>query len=98
MKKCLFAVLLAITSVAASANADVEARYKKSCYACHGFGANGAPKTGDVAAWTPRLEKGMETLVKHAREGFNTMSPMGLCFDCSDADFQALIEYMATAK
>lgn len=98
MKKCLFAVLLAITSVAASANADVEARYKKSCYACHGFGANGAPITGDVAAWTPRLEKGMETLVKHAREGLNAMPPMGLCFDCSDADFQALIEYMATAK
>lgn len=95
MKNCLFAVLLAIISVAASANADLEARYKKSCYACHGFGANGAPKSFDAEQWAPRLEKGMDTLVKHARDGFNAMPPKGLCFDCSDADYQALIEYMA---
>jgi cytochrome c5 len=45
-----------------------------------------------------RMEKGMETLVKHADEGFNTMPPKGLCFDCSADEFKALIEYMATPK
>ncbi|NKI18355.1 cytochrome c5 family protein [Spongiibacter sp. KMU-166] len=99
MKKYLFAVLLAVGSlVANAAEMSVADRYKKSCYACHGFGANGAPKTGSAEDWAPRLEKGMDTLVKHAAEGFGTMPPKGLCFDCSNEDFKALIEFMAEAK
>ena len=55
----------------------------------------GAPKTGDQAAWKPRLDKGMDTLVKHVKEGYNAMPPGGMCGDCSDEEYRALIEYMS---
>ena len=40
----------------------------------------------------------MDTLVTHVRDGFNTMPPKGLCFDCSDEDYKALIEFMAAPQ
>jgi cytochrome c5 len=49
---------------------DGEAVYNTACVACHGAGIAGAPKTGDAEAWQPRIEQGMDTLVKHAIEGF----------------------------
>lgn len=99
MHKWLFGLIFLLSSVSAgAAEQAIVDRYKASCYACHGFGANGAPKTGDDVAWAPRLEKGMDTLLKHAMEGFNAMPAKGLCFNCSTDEFQALIEYMATPK
>lgn len=98
MTKWLLAACIAAFSISSLAEGEIEAKYKKSCYACHAFGANNAPKTGDAEAWAPRLEKGMDTLVTHVRDGFNTMPPKGLCFDCSDEDYQALIEYMAAPQ
>jgi cytochrome c5 len=99
MNKLLVAILLSFSAVTVgAADQAIQDRYQKSCFACHGFGANGAPRTGVAADWAPRMEKGMATLVKHASEGFNTMPPKGLCFDCSDDEFKALIEFMATPK
>ena len=72
--------------------------YQQTCGSCHETGLVGAPKTGDVEAWKPRLAKGMDTMVKHARDGFNAMPPAGLCFHCSDEDYAALITYMSTAQ
>jgi len=92
MRKTLAVVLLSLT--AADAQAGVEEKYNASCAFCHSTGAAGAPKTGDKAAWEPRLAKGMDALVKSAREGLNAMPPMGMCADCTDEDFRALIEYM----
>ena len=66
----------------------------QSCTYCHASGAAGAPKTGDQAAWKPRMDKGMDTLVKHVEEGYNAMPPGGMCGDCSKEDYRALIEYM----
>ncbi|MBQ0797468.1 c-type cytochrome [Zhongshania sp.] len=91
-------LLLAASLTATAAEQAIVDRYKASCYACHGFGANGAPKTGVEADWSPRLEKGMDTLMKHTNEGFNAMPPKGLCFNCSADEFKALIEYMATPQ
>jgi cytochrome c5 len=54
-----------------------EAVYKLACGACHTAGLAGAPKTGDAAAWAPRLKQGYDTLVKHAVEGFKTMPAKG---------------------
>lgn len=99
MHKWFVALLLIAASLTATAAEQaIVDRYKASCYACHGFGANGAPKTGVEADWAPRLEKGMDTLMKHTNEGFNAMPPKGLCFNCSDDEFKALIEYMATPQ
>lgn len=90
--------LVLVLTVGAAHAATVEERYNSSCTFCHSTGAAGAPKSHDVAAWKPRMEKGMDTMVKHAREGFNAMPPKGMCNDCSDEEYRALIEYMSEAK
>ncbi|NUY57030.1 MULTISPECIES: c-type cytochrome [Salinivibrio] len=71
--------------------------YNTYCTACHSTGAAGAPKTGDAAAWGPRVDKGMETLAKHAINGFNAMPAKGTCMDCSDDEIVAAIEHMLDA-
>jgi len=93
MKK-LLAVILALTAASAFAQPDM-AKYDKSCKVCHATGAAGAPMTGDAAAWAPRLAKGMDALLASVHNGFNAMPPKGMCFDCTDADYTALIEYMS---
>ena len=96
MKKLLLTVtaMAAILSVQADAR-DAEELYKKTCAMCHGTGAAGAPLTHNADQWKPRLDKGMETLVKNARGGLNAMPPMGMCMDCTDDEFKAIIEFMS---
>ena len=79
---------------------NAEAKYMASCWACHSTGAAGAPKVGDGfgAEWTPRMEKGMEAVVANAINGLNTMPPKGLCFDCTDDDLRAIVEYMVASS
>lgn len=73
--------------------------YNASCMACHGTGAAGAPRTDDTAEWQKRLaDKGLETLHKHAVEGFNAMPPMGLCMTCSEAEVIAAVDHMLAAS
>ena len=93
MKK-LFAALLMVSAAGAMAGPDMD-KYNKSCKVCHETGAANAPKTGDAAAWEPRMAKGMDALVQAVNTGLNAMPPKGMCFDCSDDDYKALIEYMA---
>ncbi len=73
---------------------DGETVYNSGCAACHATGAAGAPKIGDAAAWAPHIEKGMDTLVKHAYEGFNAMPAKGMCSDCSEEEIAAAVEYI----
>ena len=94
MKK-LLAIVLSLSAVSAFAQPDM-AKYDKSCKVCHATGAAVAPKTGDAAAWEPRMAKGMDVLVASVNNGLNAMPPKGMCFDCSDADYAALITYMST--
>lgn len=68
--------------------------YKTSCAACHGTGVLGAPKSG-TADWAPRLEKGIDTLLNHAINGFNAMPPKGTCASCSDDELEAAIHFMS---
>ncbi len=73
-----------------------EQKYMASCFACHSTGAAGAPKVGDgmAAEWEPRLEKGLDAMVVNTINGLNTMPAKGLCFDCTDDDLRAIVEYM----
>lgn len=99
MKKILLALSTAVMLFSVSVEArDAQELYNKSCIACHASGAAGAPKTGDVAAWTPRLAKGMDKLVANAKNGINAMPPKGMCMDCTDAEFKALIQFMTVKK
>ena len=93
MKK-LLAIVLTLSAASVFAQPDM-AKYDKSCKVCHATGAANAPKTGDVEAWAPRMAKGMDVLVVSVNKGLNAMPPKGMCFDCSDADYTALIEYMS---
>ncbi|MCP5162100.1 MAG: cytochrome c5 family protein [Hahellaceae bacterium] len=70
--------------------------YKATCFACHGTGAAGAPKLGDAAAWAPRIDQGLETLVAHAISGIRAMPPRGTCSGCSDEEIQGAVEYMTS--
>jgi len=54
-----------------------QAVYQAQCTACHAAGLVGAPKTGDVVAWGPRLTQGYETLLSHALNGLGAMGAQG---------------------
>ncbi|MCX8003472.1 MAG: c-type cytochrome [Burkholderiaceae bacterium] len=72
-----------------------DAVYKLACGACHDSGAAGAPKTGDTAAWAPRLKQGYDTLVKHAVEGFKGMPAKGGNADLDPLEVARAVVYMA---
>jgi cytochrome c5 len=59
----------AATAVAVTYKDGTEV-YENVCKACHGAGIAGAPKSGDKAAWGPRVAKGKPTLYEHAVKGF----------------------------
>ena len=75
---------------------NAQQKYMASCFACHSTGAAGAPKVGAgmSAEWEPRLDKGLDAVVQNAINGINTMPAKGLCFDCTDEDLRAIVEYM----
>lgn len=99
MKKRIMAILvLFISVVSQAADQSVVNRYTRTCAVCHATGAAGAPKSGVVSDWQPRLEKGMDVLLQNVSRGTGAMPPKGLCMDCSNDEFNALIKYMATPK
>ncbi|MDD3762572.1 MAG: c-type cytochrome [Nevskiales bacterium] len=69
--------------------------YSQTCQGCHSNPASGAPLSGDVAAWAPRLAQGESVLLDHTLSGYKGMPPLGSCMDCSEADFLALIQFMS---
>jgi cytochrome c5 len=96
MKK--LAMIVAFFSVLMSSQlqaAGIEEKYGKACATCHSAGVLGAPKKGDTSAWQPRLKQGTDTLLTHVRNGYKNMPAKGLCNDCSDADYIALIKFMS---
>ncbi|WP_019605173.1 c-type cytochrome [Teredinibacter turnerae] len=89
------AAAVQVADAGGSASRSGEEIYQK-CSACHATGAAGAPKFGDKDAWVPRIAKGDETLYTHAINGFNGMPAKGLCFDCSDDEIKAAVDYMTS--
>jgi cytochrome c5 len=83
---------------APSANAPAGERsgeqlYKAICGACHDAGVAGAPKTGDKAAWAPRIALGLDGLTKSATAGKNAMPPKGGS-DANDVELARAIVYI----
>ena len=72
--------------------------YNVACMACHGGGIAGSPKTGDVAAWAPRIAQGMDTLNSNAINGLQGsagyMPPKGGRTDLSDEEIIAAVQYL----
>jgi cytochrome c5 len=73
--------------------------YNAACIACHGGGIAGAPKTGDAAAWGPRIAQGMDTLNSNAINGLQGeagfMPAKGGRADLSDEEIIAAVQYLA---
>jgi cytochrome c5 len=78
---------------AATGSRSGEELYKAVCSACHEAGVAGAPKTGDKAAWAPRIGVGLDVLVKTAKAGKNAMPPKGGS-DATDEELTRAIVYM----
>ncbi|MGX5172413.1 cytochrome c5 family protein [Aliikangiella sp. IMCC44653] len=87
-------VAVAPVAEAPSGPRDGATIYTDKCAMCHEGGVAGAPKTGDVAGWTDRVEKGEETLYKNAIVGINAMPAKGMCMDCSDDEIKAAVDYL----
>ncbi len=72
--------------------------YNTACLACHGAGIGGAPILGDAEQWAPRVAQGIDTLRKHAIEGFTGsvgyMPPKGGRMDLSDDEIAGAVDYM----
>ena len=70
--------------------------YNTLCQACHATGVVGAPKTGDKAAWAPRIAAGMASLLKSATEGKGSMPARGGAADLTDDELKAAVEYLTS--
>jgi cytochrome c5 len=68
--------------------------YNAVCIACHAAGVAGAPKTGDKAAWAPRIAAGNAALLMSATNGKNAMPPRGGAADLTDSELKAAVEYL----
>lgn len=67
---------------------------QQQCAQCHQDGLNGAPRIGDRAAWTPRLAKGLQAVVRTAVNGHGGMPARGGLATATDAEIQGAIVYM----
>ncbi len=75
--------------------ASAEATYQRYCFSCHTTGAGGAPRTGDVETWRPRLAQGRDVLIRHTIDGLPPAMPArGLCRQCSDEELVQVVDYM----
>jgi cytochrome c5 len=83
---------------AAALPANGEETYKQVCATCHTAGIAGAPKSGDKAAWAPRIAQGTTTLYDHAIKGFQgkggVMPAKGGRTDLPDELVRETVDYM----
>jgi len=82
----------------AGAVADGKGVYERVCQACHATGVAGAPKTGDKAAWAPRIAQGNDKLYEHSLKGFKAMPAKGGAPDLPDAQIKAAVDHMLAAS
>lgn len=83
------------TAVAvATAPKSAEELVNGVCSACHAAGVAGAPMIGDEAAWAPRVEAGLDTMVSHAINGIGTMPARGGS-TYSDDEMRRAVQFMA---
>ena len=68
--------------------------YDAICAGCHEEGVDGAPKTGDRAAWQGRSWLWEAVLFEHAREGYDGMPGKGGVETLDEATVTRAAEYM----
>jgi cytochrome c5 len=68
--------------------------YQAQCTACHAAGAAGAPKTGDAAAWAPRIKTGYDALLASVVKGKGAMAAQA-GGDFTDYELARAVVYLA---
>ncbi|OOG40126.1 cytochrome c5 family protein [Rhodanobacter sp. C06] len=89
----------AASQVAYGGTTDGKEIYGQLCHSCHTAGVAGAPKLGDKAMWAPRIAEGLDTLIKHATDGYhgpdgNFMPPKGGNPALTDAQVKAAVTWI----
>ncbi|HEY1588453.1 MAG TPA: c-type cytochrome [Rhodanobacter sp.] len=89
----------AASQVAYGGTTDGKEIYDHLCTSCHTAGIAGAPKLGDKSMWGPRIAEGLDTLIKHATEGYhgpdgNFMPPKGGNPALTDAQVKAAVTWI----
>lgn len=89
----------AASQVAYGGTTDGKTIFGQLCTTCHSTGAAGAPKITDKAAWAPRIAEGIDTLVKHAIDGYtgpdgNHMPAKGGNPALTDQQIEATVKWM----
>jgi len=72
--------------------------YNGACGVCHSAGIAGAPKVGDVDAWSARIARGADALYANAINGYQgsagVMPAKGGRADLTDDAVRAAVDYM----
>lgn len=89
----------AAAQVAFGGSTDGKTIYEGLCHSCHTTGVAGAPKLGNKAAWAPRIAEGIDTLIKHATEGYhgpdgNYMPPKGGMPSLTDEQVKSTVKWI----
>ena len=73
-------------------------QYQQYCAVCHDMGAGGAPKFAVREQWQSRLDaRKRDGLVHSAIHGYGNMPAMGGCYDCTEQEIAAMVDYMLGA-
>lgn len=91
----------AAAQVAYGGTTDGKTIYGQLCHSCHDAGVTGAPKLGNKGDWAPRIAEGIDTLVKHAIDGYtgpdgNHMPAKGGNPALTDAQVEATVKWMVS--
>ena len=91
----------AASQVAYGGTTDGKTIYGQLCHSCHDAGVTGAPKLGNKGDWAPRIAEGIDTLVKHAIDGYtgpdgNHMPAKGGNPALTDAQVEATVKWMVS--
>ncbi len=90
----------AAAQVAYGGTTDGKTIYGNLCHSCHDTGAGGAPKMSDKADWAPRVAAGLDTLVKHAIDGYTgktgVMPPRGGNPSLNDEQVKATVDWIVS--
>ena len=89
----------AASQVAYGGTTDGKTIFNNLCTSCHTAGVAGAPKVGNKAMWAPRIAEGLDTLIKHATDGYhgpdgNFMPPKGGNPALTDAQVKAAVTWI----
>ncbi len=77
-----------------SSVADGGSIAKKNCLTCHATGLMNAPKLGDEADWNKRHEKGFESLLSNALNGYKSMPARGGNTSLGDEEVRIALLYI----